>query len=198
MVWDDLGRDAHDENRRDRDKLIGVYVGVLAVLLAIFTTGGGNATKDATIKNIEASDTWAFFQAKNLRRHTLRLEIEALELRLATEPGQTGEAKAAISSRIAEYKRQDESLTSDPERGEGLDQLFAKAKAIEAERNLAMKKDPYFDYAQALLQIAIVLASVALIAGGNFLLIVSLALAGLGTFMGLEGFTLFWPLPFMG
>lgn len=198
MTWDDLGRDAKRENDRDRDRLIGVYIGVLAVLLAICTLGGGNATKDATIKNIEATNTWAFFQAKNMRRHVLRLDADALELRLATEAGLTPEGKAAIQARIADYKKQDAELTSDPgkEPGkrEGLDQLWEKAKALEAERDVAMRKDPYFDYGQALLQIAIVLASVAIVTGGNLVLAVSVLLAAGGILMTFDGFTLALPL----
>lgn len=52
MAWDDLGRQAQDENRKDRDRLIGVYIGVLAVMLAVCGMGGGNASKDATLKKI--------------------------------------------------------------------------------------------------------------------------------------------------
>ena len=40
-----------------------------------------------------------------------------------------------------------------------------------------MRKDPYFDYGQALLQIAIVLASVSIITGGTSLLVLSGILA---------------------
>ena len=52
---------------------------------------------------------------------------------------------------------------SDGERGEGLDELFAKGRRLEAQRDEARRRGPYFDYGQALLQIAIVLASVAII-----------------------------------
>jgi hypothetical protein len=55
-----------------------------------------------------------------------------------------------------------------------------------------MVKDPYFDYGQALLQIAIVLASVAIITGGTVLLVLSGLLAGLGTLSTLNGFLLFF------
>ena len=68
-------------------------------------------------------------------------------------------------------------LTTDPERNEGLDELFAKGKALEAERDMALRKDPYFDWSQALLQIAIVLASVHLIIGNMMLLGLSGGLA---------------------
>jgi hypothetical protein len=97
------------------------------------------------------------------------------------------DAKKEIEAKIADYKVQDKQLTSDPEHGEGLDDLFAKGKALEAARDLASKRGPYFDYGQALLQIAIVLASVALISGGNLLLYVSFVLGGLGAVLTAGG-----------
>jgi hypothetical protein len=82
---------AEATSERQRDRLIGVYIGVLAVFLAICSMGGGNAAKEATLRNIEASNTWAFFQAKNLRRQLLRVQADEFELMLAnsatSEPG---------------------------------------------------------------------------------------------------------------
>ena len=74
--------------------------------------------------------------------------------------------------------------------------IHGKGKALEAERDEALKRGPYFDYGQALLQIAIVLASIAIIAGGNALLVLSLILGVLGTVSASGGFTLAFPLPF--
>lgn len=203
MVWDELSRDAEGENLRDRDRWIGVYIGALAVLLAVCTMGGGNAAKDATLKNIEATNTWAFFQAKNMRRHVLRVEADNLSLRLKSEPDLTTDGRAAIEAKIAEYKQQDEILTigdtSKPaDQREGLDQLFEKGKRLEAERDVAMRKDPYFDYGEALLQIAIVLASISIITKGSFLLVVSGILAAGGAFLTLNGFTLALAVPGFG
>lgn len=198
MAWDDLGRQAQDENRKDRDRLIGVYIGVLAVMLAVCGMGGGNASKDATLKNIEASNTWSFFQAKNMRRHVLRTQTEELELWLLKEPQMPEAGKAAVEAKIKSYKQQIELLTSDEKGNEGLDQLFKKGKALEAERDLAMTRDPYFDYGQALLQIAIVLASVALISSGSLLLVGSALVGITGTLLTLNGFMLFVRIPFIG
>jgi len=195
MVWDALGNDAKDQNSKSRERLIGVYIGILAVLLALCTLGGGNSTKDATLKNIEASNTWGFFQAKNMRRHVLRLQADDLELRLATEAGLTDAGKDAIRAKIKAYKDQDDALTKGPE---GLDGLFTKGKALEAERDVAMKRDPYFDYGTAFLQIAIVLASVAIVTDGTVVLLASLVIAALGVLMTLNGFTLAIAVPFMG
>jgi hypothetical protein len=198
MVWDELGRSAAEENRKDRDRLIGIYIAVLAVVLAICGMGGGNAAKDATLKNIEATNTWSFFQAKNMRRHVLRTQAEELELWLVREPQMPEAARIAIAARIADYKRQSELLTSDPKSSEGLDQLWAKGKELEAQRDLAMRRDPYFDYGQALLQIAIVLASVALIGSGILVLAVSAAIGLLGTLLTINGFLMLAPFPFIG
>lgn len=203
MAWDELSQMAGEENKADRDKWIGVYIAVLAVMLAVCSMGGGNAAKDATIKNIEATNTWAFFQAKNMRRHVLRLQADELELRLATDKALSEQDRATIAAKVAEYRKQDVALTSDPDRPdgqrEGLDQLFEKGKSLEADRDRAMRKDPYFDYAEAFLQIAIVLGSVAIISRHSSLL---LALSGtlglLGALLTLNGFSLLFRIPWIG
>lgn len=181
-----------------RSKWIGIYVGILATLLAICTTGGGNATKDAMRSNIDASNTWSFFQAKNIRRQAFSIAAEDLELMLAANPAMPPEAKAAIEAKIKGYRETVQRYTTDAKTGEGLDELWTKAKAIEIERDVAFRKDPYFDVAQALLQIGIVLASVALIAGTNVLLIFSAGLGITGTLLMINGFTLAFKIPFFG
>jgi hypothetical protein len=207
MAWDTLGRQAEDDNKRDRDRLISVWIGVLAVLLAICGMGGANSTKDSTLKNIEASNMWGFFQAKNLRREARRVEAEQLEFMIVANPQMPDAARLAIADKLKALKAADERLTNDPvviaadgkkTGGEGLDQLFQKAKALEAERDLAMTRDPYFDYGTALLQIAIVLASVAIISSGSMLLALSGLVGILGALFSFNGFTLLVRLPFLG
>jgi hypothetical protein len=198
MAFKDIIEGADDGVRKHRDRLIAVYIGMLAVALAICSVGGGNATKEATARNIEASNAWAFFQAKNIRRHDLRLQIGQLELTLATEAGLSEPARKAIEDRIGKYKSDEARLTSEPETGEGVNELRERGKALEVQRNLAMRKDPYFDYGQALLQIAIVLASVAIITGGTSLLVLSGILAAGGVASMLDGFTLLFPIPLIG
>jgi hypothetical protein len=185
-------------DKDERNKWIGVFIGVLAVLLAICGVGGGNAAKDATRSNIEASNTWAFFQAKNIRRHAVTIAADDLELLLASQPGMPDEARRRIEEKMRAYRAQIQALTSDPLKKEGLDELFARGKALEAERDVALRKDPYFDWSQALLQIAIVLASVHLIIGNLWLLGLSGGLGALGVLLMLNGFTLALRLPFLG
>lgn len=184
------------ENRQS--KLIGVYIGVLAAILAVCSLGGDNASKDATRANIDATNVWAFFQAKNVRRTVYATAADDLELVLVTNPELTPAAKAAVTAKVKDYRDRVANFTSDKKTNEGLDELFVKAKEIEKERDIALRKDPYFDAAQAILQIAIVLASVALIAEVGLLVVFSLVLAVVGTGLMINGFLLLVSLPFFG
>lgn len=195
MALEELGLEVDHATMKTREKLIGIYVGILAVVLAVCSLGGSNAQQDALQQNIAASNDWSFFQAKNARRQALRLHTENFETMLQTQPSMPDDVKRSIQDKIAAYKAQDKLLTSDPKNGEGLDELFAKGKALEASRDRALAKNPYFDYGQALLQIAIVLASVALISGGNMLLYLSFVLGGFGAVLTFGGFSLAFPLP---
>lgn len=185
--------------KSDKDALnkwVGVYIGVLAVLLAICGVGGANAAKDATRANIEASNSWAFYQAKTIRRTSYSLAADELELLLATQPGLAGPARKSVEDKMKGYRTEADRLKKDPE--DGLDRLIAKGKSLEIERDVALRKDPYFDWSQALLQIAIVLASVHLIIGNLLLLGLSGGLAGLGVLLMLNGYTLAVSLPLLG
>jgi uncharacterized protein DUF4337 len=116
----------------------------------------------------------------------------------AAQPAMPEEVKRRFEEKIKSYRAQFQSLTTDPARKEGLDELFARGKSLEVDRDVALRKDPYFDWSQALLQIAIVLASVHLIIGSTGLLGLSGGLGALGTLLMLNGFTLAVRLPHLG
>lgn len=199
MAIDDFVAASEEKgDRRERDRWTGVYIGVLAVVLAIAAMGGDNAAKEATLKNIASANVWSFFQAKNMRRQLVRSHTEDLELLLETTPGLTDEQRARIAEKIAANKAYDAKLTSDQASNEGLDELFERGKVLEAARDRAMAQDPYFDYAQACLQIAIVLASVAIISGGVPLLVLSGVLGIAGALLTVNGFAMLVQVPGLG
>jgi hypothetical protein len=180
-----------------RNRWIGVYIGALAVMLAICSSLGSNAAKEAARANLDAANLWAFFQAKNMRRTSYSLAADNLELMLKTQPALTPEARADITKKMADYRATVERYTSDKERDEGLDELFAKAKATEQVRDLAASKDPYFDWSQALLQISIVLASISIISSSVTPFFFSLLTALAGAAMMLNGNLLLFQIPFI-
>lgn len=189
MALDEIAGSA-EGSVSERTRWISVFIGVLAVLLAICAVGGDNSTKNALKANIDASNLWAFFQAKNMRRTAIELAADELELRLAADATLAAESRAAITKKAEEYRARAKKLTSDIETQEGLDELFTRAKAMEAVRDAAMQQDPFFDWAQAMLQIAIVLASVSIVANNAPLVWLAGALGALGTLLMLNGFTM--------
>ncbi len=180
----------------DLDRRVAVYIAVLAVLLSVCSVGGGNSTKDSTRTNIQASDTWAFYQSKHQRQTAYKLAAEGLQLRLS-EPGLADVTRKEIEKKLASYDAEIAHLESDAHKGEGKKELAAKAKDFEKDRDTALKQDPYFDYAQAFLQIGVVLASASIVLKNSSLLWGSGFLSFLGFLLMLNGFTLAVSIPFI-
>jgi hypothetical protein len=178
-------------------RLTAIYIATLAVLIAITSVGGDNATKDMIRSSIQAADTYSFYQAKSIRQTTIRTMADDFEVRLA-DPAVPNVLRQQLQAKLTNYRATAERYESEPATGEGKKELLAKARDLEAQRDVAMKRDPYFDSGGALLQIAIVLASASLIIAGPILLLTSVALGAVGTLLSLNGFLLLVDIPFLG
>lgn len=179
-------------------KTAAVLIGLLAMVLAITGLGAADASKEIVNSNILASNAYAFFQAKTVRQTMLRVSADELEIALLADASVPEAARARIRERLDQYRRTIARYESEPETGEGRKELLARAQVLEERRDRAQRQDPYFDYAEALLQIAIVLASVSIIAGSHALLAAGAAVGGLAALLSLNGFLLLVDLPLLG
>jgi hypothetical protein len=182
------------ESFRNRAALL---IAVLAGVLAVGGLGGGNATDDMVGNNIKASDSWAFYQAKNVRQTMYELATEELgdSLAAGTIPSaaRPGAEKrlAAYKATIARYDSEpDREHPDDPLKGEGKKEIKARAEAYEAAFDQASARDNNFDLAEVALQLALVLGSVAILAVNRWILGLSLALGIAGSLLTLNGFLL--------
>ncbi len=191
--------DGGDEGEKSADSkfrsLAALAIAVMASLLAVTSLGGGNAAEDIMNYNIQASDTWAFYQAKTIRKTSVELAADALEAQLAASTNLQPEQRAALEKKIAEYRQTAARYESEPDKGEGRKELSQKAQAFAAQRDRAMEQDPNFDFSEALFQIAIVLASVAILATSRKIFIAALAVGALAFVLMLNGYLLFFNLP---
>src|SRR5438105_1113324 len=138
------------EERAENDRFrrrAAVAIGLMAMLLAISGLGGGNATKEMLNANIQASDTYAFYQAKNIRQTSYQLAEQELKLLLASNATMPADAQAQIRDTIARYDATIDRYESEPSTGEGKQELLPKAQAFEARRDRAARQDPNFDFA---------------------------------------------------
>jgi len=182
-----IEQSGHGDKSQNRSALT---ISILAMVLAIASLGGSNAMKEATQENILAANAYAFYQAKNIRQTTYKLAVTDLELQLAREPNMNANAKALFEKKIEDYKKTVERYESEPDTKEGKKELMARAKEHEASRDHAMRQDPWFDYAEGMLQIAIVLLSVSIVASVPALYWAGAVLGGLGFFSTVNGYFL--------
>jgi hypothetical protein len=161
---------------------------VLALCLAFSETLGKSAQTAALNNQIEASNLWNFFQAKNIRRTAtiVAAEQSKLSLAAATDPAQ----KAAIQKQIDDWTKTAARYRSEPEagdgKGEGTAELSHRAIKEQHHRDESLAKYHHYEFASAAFQIGIVLASATVITGMVVLsyLCGALGLLGLG-FMAL-------------
>jgi len=177
-------------------KFTGIYLGIVAMLLAITALGGSNATKTMLNANIQASDIYGYYQSKYIRQTVYQLTAEELEAGLLSQRGMPEEARTKIAGMIQRFRDRVDRYESDPSTGEGKKELLAKAKEFETKRDHAAERDPNFDFAEALFQIAIVLGSVSIVAASRSLVKLSGVLAIAGTLLMINGYFLLVHLPF--
>ena len=164
---------------------VALVTAIYAVALAITSLGGSNASKDMMLAQQQAADQWAFYQAKNIRGHEDYLARRRLELDLADRSAAMDpDARKRADALLAELVAEEEKYNKDKE------EIMGRAKHFEEERDVSRRKDPYFDYAEVLLQIAIVIASIAILDSSARMFGFSLVLAVLGALLSLNGYTL--------
>jgi hypothetical protein len=108
----------------------------------------------------------------------------------AGAPGLSPERTTKVAELVKRYRDTAARYESEPATGDGKKELLARAKEWEAKRDHAAAKTHDFEFAEALLQIAIVLGSVAIVAASPALLGVSGLLAVAGFVLGLHGYLL--------
>lgn len=179
----------HAEHASGSNKKIALLIAVLALFLAISETLGKGAQTESISKNVEAANLWAFFQAKTIRRTVVLTASEQGKLTLAGTADET--LKPVVQKQVDDWAKTAQRYRSEPETGEGTEQLAEKAKHAEHERDEATAKYHHFELASAAFQIGIVLASATIITGMLALAYVSGVLTLAGLLMTALG--LWWP-----
>jgi hypothetical protein len=145
---------ASEHNDRGAQR-VAILISALAAALALAEMSEKASQNEYLTHHIAASDTWAFYQAKNIRAETQRATADILDsLPNAADPGvrQRAEASRAEAARL-----------DDDEKTTGRKQLKEKAQEIERQRNEAFEHYHHFERVVGALQISIVLASVSIV-----------------------------------
>lgn len=181
------------EERRDKSfsRRVALVTAVYAVVLAIASLGGNNAMKEMLISEQEAANQWAYYQSKVIREHLNRGNKLMLETQLAEPSSLKGAEREKFEVLAKKFADEEKRMVVDKK------EIEPKARAFEAERDRNQTKDPYFDYAEVLLQISIVCASVSILSTSRPMFWFSSVLAALGALSTINGFLLVFKLPFL-
>lgn len=193
MQHDEHGGGGHHDDHKDLNKKVALLISVLALFLAFSETMGKSAQTSALNSQIEASNLWNFFQAKNIRRTSTIIASEQgkVDLLGATDPAQ----KAAIQKQVDEWSKTAARYRSEPEaaggKGEGTVELSRRAIEEQHHRDEYLAKYHHYEFASAAFQIGIVLASATVITG---MVVLSFLAGGLGLIgLGFMAIGLFAP-----
>jgi len=172
-------------------KRVALTTAIFAVILAITSLGGNNAMKDMLLAQQQSSDQWAFYQSKVIREHFYKVERMRIEAQLDLQG-------ASMKPDVREKYREMLKTIGDEERRFNAEKkkIEQDAKNLERERDVNRSKDPYFDYAEVLLQISIVMASISILVVSRSIFYFALLSAGLGSLFMINGYLLIIRLPF--
>jgi hypothetical protein len=167
QAHENLEHAAHGEHGRGHTRP-AILIGVMAAALALTEFAAKDAQTSYLTNHIAASDTWAQYQAKSVRRTVLTSEAELLESLPPT-------ADPVIKKRLADARANADRMHSEPG-ADGTEQLAEKAHAQEHLRDHEMHRTHTLEIASGGLQIAIVLASISVVIDLPLFMIASIVL----------------------
>lgn len=169
-----------EEHGRDRrlNSMVAISVALLATFMAICEVKGGNIAQQMQRKQIDKNDTWAWYQARNIRQEVL--DTSARQIRTFA----AGQPESARPAMFAEADRQEAAAKSQRAK---MDDLEKAAKALEAEYEALNLHDDQLDLEAASLSIAISLLAMTALTRKSWLFFVALVPIALGVVMGLAG-----------
>ncbi len=166
----------HAEHAKDNPDLapISLTMAIVAVLVATVTLLGHRAHTEEVVLQNKVSDQWAFYQAKNIRRHTDELFADIASVISSKNAEQTDKLREKYSAEAERYRDEQKDLD-------------AEARKLEQETQQERKRADRFDLAEVFLEIALVITSITLLSGRRLFWHVGIVMACLGIGVAVTG-----------
>jgi hypothetical protein len=140
------------EHGRENPSLapISVTMAILAVCVAVVSLMGHRSHTEELLMQNRATDQWAYFQAKNIRRHNYEMSLDLLSLIEFKDKAQADKIREKYHSEVERYTKEQAEVEE-------------QAKELEGESARAQRKADRFDLGEVFLEIALVITSLALL-----------------------------------
>ncbi|MEI6514379.1 MAG: DUF4337 domain-containing protein [bacterium] len=175
-----------DEKKEPWLNWLALSTVILAVCATMATFKGGGYSTKSVLSQTQASDQWAFYQAKSIKGYLYELQRDKLQLELKAQgasfsPDAVDEYKKSIEAaegKIRDYKKE-------------RDEIQKEAKKLEVFRTDCGAHSAAFGFGVIFLQIAILLSSISALMKKKPLWIAGMAVGIVGIVHFVNGFFLF-------
>jgi len=154
---------------------VSLTMSILAVLVAVATLFGHRAHTEELLLQAQATDQWAYYQAKNIRLHEMQVMVDQLGIFAVQDKEKTELLREKYQKEVERY-------------GNDKDSISEKAKEQERERDLLRARADRFDAGEGILEIALVICSLTLLTDKKFFWYVAMLIGAVGIAISLGGF----------
>jgi len=154
---------------------VAVTLAILAVLVAMATLMGHRAATEELLLQTQASDQWAFFQAKNIRLHEMQSMADLLGTLAPVDKEKAALLQEQYAKEVERYNKEK-------------DEISEKAKDLEQERAQVARREDRYDAAEVVLEIALIICSLTLLTKKKFFWFAGILVGIAGLVVGLSGF----------
>ena len=167
----------HAEHAKENPALapVSVTMAILAVLVAVVTLLGHRAHTEEVVLQAKASDQWAYYQAKNIRRHEDEIVNDVTSVQPSTDATALGKLREKYSGEASRYKDEQKEIEDKAHEMEG---------EVATERNRADR----YDLAEVFLEVGLVITSITLLSGRRVFWLLGIVLAVVGIVLAGSGF----------
>jgi hypothetical protein len=167
----------HAEHAKHNPELapVSLTMAILAVMVAIATLLGHRAHTEEVVQQAKASDQWAFYQAKSIRRHNDEIFTDLTSV-TATTADHEGVAKLQ-----EKYSKEAERYKEDQK------EIESEARKLEAEVATERRRADRYDLAEVFLEIGLVITSITLLTDRRFFWYTGMAMAAVGAVIAVMG-----------
>ncbi len=131
---------------------VSLTMAIVAVALAIVSLLGHRAHTEETILQNKTSDSWAYYQAKNIRMHEDEIEADRDSIMVATDTQKAAQMRD-------KYKGEADRYRSDK------NDIQIEAQNLESETAREGRRADRFDLGEVFLEVALVVTSITLLSG---------------------------------
>jgi hypothetical protein len=153
---------------------VTVTMAIFAVLVASVSLLGHRADTEELLLQTKATDQWAYYQAKDIRRHSYELFLDEISVFTLQNSNQVGKFKEKYSEEVARYNKEQNEIESE-------------AKKAEEEVAIQHRRADRFDLGEVLLEAGLVICSITLLTRKRGFWHLGMTLGLIGVALGVSG-----------